>query len=721
MSANPIAQPTYSGGLSIQTQSYSSNTLEGFMAQLQREIAWADYQSGGSSATLNSIESIPNDPYLTKQWHLINSGQSVGNPDWQPIYGVAGEDINVAPVWNMGYTGAGVVVAVVDSGVVMNHPDLLANLHPSLRYDAVDNDFDPSPNLLFDQGNAHGTAVAGIIGAVANNGIGGAGVAPGVSLVPIRFLGGIPDDPANYVINMLVYGKNNGIEVYNHSWGSGLGRSTSNNLNGAELDALRDTIFEGRNGLGIIHVKSSGNSGGPVFSDGFVSAGVYSQSNYEAWDVSRYVINVTGVDHDGFYNNFDGTVTAYPEAGANVLVAAPTGSNAPYNIIGTDTGLGSGIWTTDAPGDSGFNGPPDPLNQFETDRDFLADTDYTSRFNGTSAAAPMVTGVVALMLEANPNLSWRDVQEILVRSARQNAALEVPTNGAGFQTQNTWIINQMPVFSDPDPYEPGVGAFLQTFSPTLDADITFDPITGSPVQHYAPVSSVMTNGAGYTVSLGRGVYGELIGSSHGVVDAEMAVLLAQQWHTKNQALPGERTFNTFYTGGGLNLPAAEKTPLENGGQLIPGAIGGLGGFSAFWNEYFADDPFSGDDPPDNTRGTFLEFSVPANNAMTVETVEVKVDISGPSSELDHLRILLVSPTGTFSELSDFNVHPDFIPYSLNNETPYTVTGDPPGDLDIDGGNFTWTFSTNRSWGGFSGDSSVYVPTTGEPGIVNGAH
>ena len=106
--------------------------------------------------------------------------------------------------------------------------------------------------------------------------------------------------------------------------------------------------------------------------------------------------------------------------------------------------------------------------------------DYTSRFNGTSAATPMVTGVIALMLEANPNLSWHDVQEILVRSARQNAQFEIPQTGADTGvpiefSQNTWIINQKPLFHDPDPFVPNIPIDPTTriYFPTLDPNLTF--------------------------------------------------------------------------------------------------------------------------------------------------------------------------------------------------------------------------------------------------------
>ena len=143
---------------------------------------------------------------------------------------------------------------------------------------------------------------------------------------------------------------------------------------------------------------------------GFATSGHWDSANYSGLANSRYVIAVGGVDHDGdYFNPDDGTITDYPEAGANVLVVAPTGSVS--LDIGLDSGTGSGIWTTDLTGNNGYN------SAGSLDGDFLDDTDYTSRFNGTSAATPMVSGVIALMLEANPNLTYRDVQEILVRSA----------------------------------------------------------------------------------------------------------------------------------------------------------------------------------------------------------------------------------------------------------------------------------------------------------------
>ncbi|RIK80510.1 MAG: hypothetical protein DCC67_09305 [Planctomycetota bacterium] len=702
MSATPLVAPPAgtTEPLALQVQSWSSNTLAGQLAILERELYCQSLST--STPTVASPLSVPTDPLLPQQWHLINSGQQVGNPDFQNIFGLPGEDINVAPVWNMGYTGRGVTVAVIDSGVQSNHPDLAGNISttiPGLNAAGADNNSEPSPAY---GGNAHGTAVAGIIAAVANNGIGGAGIAPGATIVPIRFLDNTPD--ATAAIDAFRYHIQD-IDITNNSWGPAVDRGLAG-PNPFELLALRDSVIFGRGGLGVIHVFASGNSAAGRYNEGFPDLGAFDTAAYNGWVNSRYTIAVTGVDHDGFYNNIDGTVTGYPEAGPSILVAAPTGSNA--LAIVDDTGLGSGIITTDLTGTledrlSGYNFPPDDITGEELDRDFLADDRFTTRFNGTSAAAPMVTGVIALMLEANPNLSWRDVQEILVRSARQNAQFDTPADGAGLlESRNLWITNQQGIFQEPDLFDPTIPPLTQTFNPLLD------PQFNRPFAY--------ANGAGYTVSQGYGVHNEQLGYGHGTVDAELAVKLAEQWHVKSQNLPAELSFTTFAQAQGdpFDIPAAERSNDDSGNQIVPGGIGGEPGFISFWEEYFTDDAFQDPDEDFPSRGLpFIEFSVPDSNAMTVETVEVKLSISGGTADaLDHLRITLVSPQGTHSELNHYNFDPE-IPSRWQTDHPAMFRGS-PGSVDTTGGNLVWTFSTNRSWGERSDDALYFDPLTGEP-------
>ena len=535
--------------------------------------------------------------------------------------------------------------------------------------------FNPGP-WLASSVNAHGTAVAGIIAAVADNGLGGTGIAPNAQIVPIRLID--VGSTSQTTIDAFRY-ETDQIDITNNSWGPAGIRALAGPTP-AEILALRDSVIFGRDGLGVIHVFAAGND-----------ADAGDTSSYNGWVNSRYTIGVTGVDHDGEYNNIDGTVTGYLETGASVFVAAPTGSVF-LNIV-DDTGIGSGIVTTDTTGQTGYNILPDPVTGEEFDRVYLPDTDSTSRFNGTSASAPMVSGVIALMLEANPNLTWRDVQEILVRSARQNAEFSTQANGfditQGIEYQpNTWIINQTPLFSDPDIYDPQIPAVILTEQPTLDLNLTRHLASGV---HYAPTPQVLTTATGYTISQGLGTDGEMIGYAHGVIDAEAAVLLAEQWHTKGQALPPELTFTTTLESLGAGLPAlavVADTDFE-----VPGGMFGESGFIDYWNEYFVDEPFAEFDF-NAARGYPLELTVPDSNAMTIETLEVHMEISGgTAAALDGVRMVLVSPGGTFSDLNHYQ-----------------------GNGAVGDGDLNFTFSTNRSWGERSDDAIIFDPVTAEPVI-----
>jgi proprotein convertase subtilisin/kexin type 2 len=121
--------------------------------------------------------------------------------------------------------------------------------------------------------------------------------------------------------------------------------------------------------------------------------------------------------------NDKGKQAWYSEPGANILVCAPS------------NGGKQGITTTDRAADLGYN-----TGESTPEFPDFADTNYTNTFSGTSAATPAVAGVVALMLEANPNLTRRDVQEILVRSARKNDPYDGGwvTNGAGFHFNHSY-------------------------------------------------------------------------------------------------------------------------------------------------------------------------------------------------------------------------------------------------------------------------------------------
>ena len=131
-------------------------------------------------------------------------------------------------------------------------------------------------------------------------------------------------------------------------------------------------------------------------------------ANYDGYANSIYTLAVAAVSDQGQQAD-------YSEPGACLVIAAPS----------SNTGR-QGTTTADLTGNNGYN---DASATGE-----LADKNYTQTFGGTSSAAPLVAGIVALMLEANPNLGWRDVQEILIRSAVKNSPADADwsTNGGGF-------------------------------------------------------------------------------------------------------------------------------------------------------------------------------------------------------------------------------------------------------------------------------------------------
>jgi proprotein convertase subtilisin/kexin type 2 len=315
------------------------------------------------------------DPLLSEQWYLENTGKPIGNAP-----ATTGEDLRVIPVWATN-KGEGVRVAVVDDAVEIIHPDLAPNVVPfsSFNY-RLSSPFAYYPLPCSNARYAgipiaaiddHGTAVAGIIAARDGNGVGTAGVAPRVELVAYNALSTETDaDIADALTRDLA--KNS---ILHNSWGSaddGKLHSADNSF----IAAINKGLTTGRNGKGTIFVFPAGN-GGCYITNPDRSCKFEENSNFDGYVNRLGQITVCSVGPNGRY-------PVYAEPGANILVCAPT-----YQISTTDVG---GKWRSD--------------------------------FNGTSASAPMISGVVALMLKENPNLTWRDVKLILARSARQNHATE---------------------------------------------------------------------------------------------------------------------------------------------------------------------------------------------------------------------------------------------------------------------------------------------------------
>src|SRR5690554_1318481 len=323
----------------------------------------------------------PNDPLFPVQWHLHNTGNTP--------YSVAGYDINVLPVWP-DYSGKGQLVVALDDAFDETHPDLIANYRADLAWH-LSHHSTGAGSRPWEEGLSHGTSVAGLIAATANNGLGGVGVAWGAEITGYRYAiqldFDIPLEQNVYLLfsDSVAKAVEQGVDVYNNSWGTIRPYPVAGEWQAYMHAAARNLVELGRDGLGIITVFSAGNE-----------RDVGLNANYDPVVSMPWVIAVAAGGQDG-------GVVSYSTPGASVLITAP--GSWPASIVTTD-------WQS----------------AYGSNRRHAEEGDYTDRegtyFSGTSTAAPVVSGVAALMLEANSGLGWRDVQEILAYSARRATFLD---------------------------------------------------------------------------------------------------------------------------------------------------------------------------------------------------------------------------------------------------------------------------------------------------------
>jgi subtilisin family serine protease len=358
----------------------------------------------------------PNDPYyftgspagFKGQWHL--SVQSSG-----AVY-----DANVVPAWNRDITGQGVVIGIVDDGLQAAHPDLSPNFDAADSEnfsDGIGGSVDPSPvnsNTAANNpdGDNHGTSVAGVAAARGGNGIGVTGAAPYASLAGLRI--NFPAQTTQMFVDATLYhssGGNTNIKVKNHSYGISAPYIPSV----AEANAVVTST-----NAGTIHVFAAGNErcveGGS--GSGACSSSLDGDANKKHLQSLQETITVAALGSNGKF-------ASYSNYGANVWVTAPSNSSGFFGITTTDrTG---GAATT-----GGYN------NSASGDIDTFPDLNYNSIFGGTSSATPLVSGIMALGKQVQPNLNNRMAKHLLARTSRKIDAADADarggwiTNAAGF-------------------------------------------------------------------------------------------------------------------------------------------------------------------------------------------------------------------------------------------------------------------------------------------------
>ncbi|MCX8156016.1 MAG: S8 family serine peptidase [Verrucomicrobiae bacterium] len=328
----------------------------------------------------------PNDPWFGRQWHLENRATN-GLP--------LGADLNVRAAWPLS-RGAGQIIAIADGGIDLDHRDLTNRQAAGLHYNFDTLQTNGWPSMAND---AHGTWVAGLAVAEAGNRRGVAGVAPEAQFASWVILSANGNFVSNLRLAEMFQHRIQRVGIQNHSW------NESNEIRQtrpteAERQALAVALGEGRGGRGVIMCRPSGNARPYVrlaTDDGYLN--------------DPRVITVGAVKADG-------RVAPYSCLGTCVLLAMPNGTGLYWN----------GVWSTDLSGAAGWS--TNAAGWPENDA-----SDYTGDLAGTSFSVPQMAGLAALVLAVNTNLTYRDVQQVLLLSAGHYDLADpaVKTNGAGLR------------------------------------------------------------------------------------------------------------------------------------------------------------------------------------------------------------------------------------------------------------------------------------------------
>jgi subtilisin family serine protease/subtilisin-like proprotein convertase family protein len=334
----------------------------------------------------------PKDSLYRHQWYLSKTQAQTQTAE-------AIVDIDVERAWDITRGERTIVIAVADEGIDLNHPDFQGMGKLVAPRDLRSQDFLPLPEAPQEN---HGTAVAGVALAE-ENGSGIVGVAPGCALLPIRTTGYLDDRSIEEIFHWAV---DQGAAVICCSWGAG---SVHFPLSLRQQAALSYAARSGRGGKGCVIIFAAGNFNRPV------NASIPEQG----WP--RNLLSGTTHWLNGFAAHPDtiavsactsqGQKAAYSNWGNEIFIAAPSSNGIPAIVL-TETGLiptapeiktplvGLGVWSSDRTGTAGY----DP-------------GDFTATFGGTSSAAPVVAGVVGLMLSVNPALTLAEVKDILRQTA----------------------------------------------------------------------------------------------------------------------------------------------------------------------------------------------------------------------------------------------------------------------------------------------------------------
>ncbi|XP_050314687.1 furin-like protease 1 isoform X2 [Anthonomus grandis grandis] len=319
------------------------------------------------------------------------------DPWWENMWYLnrgSGLDMNVIPAWMDGITGKGAVVTILDDGLEKDHPDLVKNYDPMASYDVNNHDSDPSPRYDMIDSNRHGTRCAGEVAATSNNSICALGVAHGAQVGGVRMLDG---DVTDVVEARSLSLNPQHIDIYSASWGPDDDGKTVDGPGELATRAFIEGIMKGRNGKGSIFVWASGNGGRD-----------HDNCNCDGYTNSIYSLSISSATEHG-------NVPWYSEACSSTLATTySSGAANERQVVTTDLRHSC-----------------------------------TKSHTGTSASAPLAAGICALALEANPNLTWRDMQHIVVRTARPQhlTSVDWQVNGVGRNVSHSFGYGLMDAYA----------------------------------------------------------------------------------------------------------------------------------------------------------------------------------------------------------------------------------------------------------------------------------
>ena len=445
-------EPTYgtatlntTTGVISYTTDYSDIAVEKITFRVNDGVV----DDGVADLTLN----LNSDPAYKESWYLDNTGQSA----YASRFGFPGQDINVDNAVSNGFTGAGVKINVIDSGLEIAHEDLVDNVLDGYSWDFWENDEDPTNPTVYGD---HGTSVAGMIAAKGWNNLGGRGVAPDASLIGYNLLEyftyynqayswGYLDD---YSGEMDIFNMSYGLRNYNSETGT-FAFPSFNVPTEITQEALENGANVVRNGKGGIYVKSMGNAFGDYATNGS-ACGEFGVDEDGALGCSirfhdpihntPYIIGVASLKATGVKSSYSTTdpsiwVSGFGgEFGYSEEYIGDSYREVLYEpaMVTTDQSsclqgyVGVYSFPRNRFNDWGYLNPIHPDNN---------NCNYTSTFNGTSAAAPSVAGGIAVLLGEYPNLTWRDVKHIIANTARKNDSTRSYSRNSLLQYD--WITN----------------------------------------------------------------------------------------------------------------------------------------------------------------------------------------------------------------------------------------------------------------------------------------